>query len=263
MNFSLTYLLDRLFIKKPRIRRSVTKLLYGSRDVEIDILGNTVLLNTLEESGYFRFARISQRYEFLRSEIRPIIFMASLVDVSTVFLDVGANIGIWSIIMSSLGEIKKRPQVFAFEPDPKTFKRLQVNAKRWGFTAINCALGAQCSLVSMRRGAVSHVTHFSDIESVYTYGLEDQFQTVCARLDCFEWIKNDTSLLMIKVDVEGAESDVIKGAEMTLQRARRCVLFVDGYSSEEVPRTLSRLGYELYDSEWFRRSGRIIAAKGL
>lgn len=263
MKFSLASALDRWFIKQPRLRKVVTKLLYGQQNVDVNILGNFIVVNTLEENGYYRFARLSQRYEFLRSEIRPILFMIALLEDNAIFIDIGANIGIWSVIMSSFREINRYVRVVAFEPDPKTFKRLKINAERYGFTAINCALGARCSLVRMRRGAVSHVTHFSHLGSVYTRGLTDEFQTICARLDCFDFTTNDDSLLMLKVDVEGAEMEVIEGAENTLRRARRSVLFMDGYTDGNVPARLKEIGFHIMDSDWFRHSQRILATKGL
>jgi len=117
-------------------------------------------------------------------------------------IDIGANIGLHSLILSSLG-IK----VKSYEPDPITFKNLSKTIKR-----------NKCQNIQIVNKAVSNKNgkvYFNRIKNNLTgshilgmkekvYGPIDKFKVNCVNINSI--IKNHD---LIKIDAEGAESDII------------------------------------------------------
>lgn len=125
------------------------------------------------------------------------------------FIDVGANIGNHSNYFSSYGA-----RGWAFEPSTENYKLLALNAVN--FSTIKAALGSDQSEVEIYTfhnamgnshvvGAIdsSLVGKVSNIEIVNLCRLDD-FDISCATL--------------VKIDTEGFEVEVLKGAKRTLER---------------------------------------------
>jgi len=110
-----SWALDQLFIKQPRLRRFVTRALYGSSPVRVSLLGAELLIHSELENGYLRAFRRSRSLSLFRDETSILINLASLIGDDCTFLDIGANIGIYSAIISRLGRVKSGLSVFAFE----------------------------------------------------------------------------------------------------------------------------------------------------
>ena len=54
----------------------------------------------------------------------------------------------------------------------------------------------------------------------------------------------------IKIDVQGAEAQVLRGAEVALAAGRIHLLYIEWAGEEEVPEILSGHGYQIYDSTY-------------
>src|SRR3954470_10838587 len=106
---------DRLFIKQPKFRRFVTRVLYGSRATEVSLLGADLVIHSELENGYLRAFRHARRLSLFRDEASVLINVASLIEDGCTFIDVGANIGVYSAIIARLGAIKRDLTVIAFE----------------------------------------------------------------------------------------------------------------------------------------------------
>lgn len=69
--------------------------------------------------------------------------IGALIKPDMVFVDIGANIGLYSLFIA--GHTGGRAQIIALEPHPKTFAKLQFNCRANNFehiTALNVAAGA-------------------------------------------------------------------------------------------------------------------------
>lgn len=75
------WLLDRLFIKQPKFRRAVTRLVEGDSEKQIDVCGTKLIVNTIKEHGYLRASRLCQHSSLLRDELAVIINLALLLNV--------------------------------------------------------------------------------------------------------------------------------------------------------------------------------------
>jgi FkbM family methyltransferase len=237
---------DRLFIKQPRFRRFVTRLLYGSQTTRVSLLGADLLIHSELENGYLRAFRHARRLSLFRDEASVLINFASLIEDGTTFVDVGANIGVYSAIISRLRSVKRDLSVFAFEVDPRTFERLAENARAHGFHAENVALGETDATLTFVRGAVSHVT--ANVEVISRYSIRNEtFQAGCRPLSSFDLPGSD---IVLKIDVEGAEYEVLLGARKFFEQRRVRAVYFDGVSKlEEVQDFLTGFGFRFLDGK--------------
>lgn len=166
--------------------------------------------------------------------------------------DVGANCGFHSLLASRL--VGANGRVYAFEPLPVAFGRLKhhivLNSAR-NIVAEQMALG--------RTRAESFVNLFDGLPDTHASlislpDVDDSFPCVVVPLDEFvNGCGRVESVDLIKIDVEGSELDVLKGAYRTIAEYRP-VLLVEvnfltseaaGYTSGDVMDFLSGLGYGL------------------
>lgn len=160
--------------------------------------------------------------QFFRRYLRP----------NDVVIDVGANIGFFTLLSSTL--VGKYGKVYAFEPHPKTYKYLQGNValnKVENVRTFNVALGDSNRIVRFSNHKKS-----DDKNSVV---VDDSGITVPMRkLDQIGIENNSISLL--KIDVEGYEKFVVEGAGHILQKVQ-CIYF------EVLDRHFLKFGYKLAD----------------
>jgi FkbM family methyltransferase len=164
----------------------------------------------------------------------------------TRFLDCGANLGLYTVLMAkALPEIT---QIDAFEPVRETRYRLCANLWLNGLservTVHDCGLSdragtAEISVDPASTG-VSALTpsaeererrNFAGVQSVRLARLDDVIAAEGARI-------------AIKIDVEGHELSLIAGAERTLQR-NVCVVQIEtrARNRDDLDAALARLGY--------------------
>src|SRR5215470_18731962 len=128
----------------------------------------------------------------------------------TLFIDVGANIGLYSCILAKAGVV---PKTVAFEPDRSNFARLMKNIERNKLIHIidarPCAVGAARGTAHLQAGP-------PDNAGLSKIGVQqsETYEVAVASLD--EEIPIRHSVVIIKVDVEGYELEVLKGAARLL-----------------------------------------------
>lgn len=150
--------------------------------------------------------------EILTSHLRP----------GMVFYDLGANIGRFSLIAARA--IGPKGRVFSFEPDPDLIERLHRNAERNKLTNIEVVpkgvwstsktLEFQQSGPGSPEGGTGTFVHSDSAVK--------RIRIHCISLDDF--VRNAPPPQGIKCDVEGAEVEVLRGAEATLREHRPWIL---------------------------------------
>ena len=258
--FLLKYI-DKFFLKKPRIRRIVTKILEGDRNITRCFLGHDIFINSMKEHGYLRTSRLINTSAFLRDELPVIVNISNLVDDGDTIVDIGANIGIYSIIFSRFKKIKKNIEIYAFEANPDTFERLQINANKYKFHAFNLALSNKNESVKFVEGAVSHVFTSIDNQSTYNFG-ENIIEVMTEKLSQQNIQGNS---LILKIDVEGHELQVLSGSQEFFEKSRVKAVFIDRFENVDVILFLKKYGFVLLNAQTLEESsevgGQILALK--
>lgn len=165
-----------------------------------ELLGLTVLLQ-----GGFEVAEL----DYLGSRIKP----------GTTFIDVGANVGLYTISMAPL--IGAGGRVMAFEPLPANLERLKSNLAMNQFANIDVygqALGDAEGTVDLK---LSNDPCYHSVVEVTENRATGRCETVpVGRLDTVWAAAGFPRVSAIKIDVEGAELMVLKGAEQLIRNCQ-------------------------------------------
>ncbi|MEB3322653.1 MAG: FkbM family methyltransferase, partial [Synechococcaceae cyanobacterium] len=178
----IRYLLDRLS-KKPRLRRFLTRMLVGSRTVDVDLLGTRLRVHSIKEHGYLRASRMADRSTLFRGEVPVMINLAALLEAGDTFIDIGANVGIYCLAFERLREIIPGLRIYAFEPNPDTYERLRAMAEPRDIETFNLALSDHDGMLEFTPGGVSLVFTRSDRASAYSLPRSAPVSVPCRRLD--------------------------------------------------------------------------------
>jgi FkbM family methyltransferase len=153
------------------------------------------------------------------------------------FIDVGANIGIYSLLVSE----EANANVICIEPHPRTYKQLLDNISennRKNVSGINAALSdfsGQIALTNEKESTIHTV--------IKTFGNQSNIIIVnCFTLDQV-LIENPIVFpLFLKIDVEGNELDVINGGKNSLSKFSYIQL--EGGERNEVMNILHQNGFQ-------------------
>jgi FkbM family methyltransferase len=183
-----------------------------------------------------------EEYEAFRGAVRP----------GDVVLDVGANVGAYSVLFGQWTQPGGR--VFAFEPDPGAFaglvKHIELNAMSRRVTAVHAAAtDGSAPTARLSLGASSGLARLPAGAAV------DANRVEVAATSIDEFCRRNAILpRVIKIDVEGAELQVLRGSRQTIAAAGADVaLFVEmhpsiwassGTSAQDVHRECAALGFE-------------------
>lgn len=137
------------------------------------------------------------------------------------FLDVGANFADWSVkLLDRLGDIRSRARIIAFEPAPAQADRAQASiesAARGARVALErSAVGAESGLVTF--DVTGEGTGNSGIATGAARG--EAIEVPLLRLDDYPPIAGDAAIPLVKVDTEGNDFNVIRGAQALFDSQR-------------------------------------------
>jgi len=164
------------------------------------------------------------------------------------FVDVGANVGTYSLLVADLGAT-----VIAVEPDPDNVDRLNANLGLNDHTA-------EIWVVALTDTA-GPVTFTTDLDSLNHLKPDGDGRTV--RGERFDSLIDRRHVHGLKIDVEGAEHMVLKGASGSLAAGRIDLMQLEwnecsrdnfGESREPAAKLLNGYGYALYRAT---RDGRL------
>jgi FkbM family methyltransferase len=139
------------------------------------------------------------------------------VDKNTVFVDVGANVGIHTIYSGRV--MQRAGQILCFEPNPIVFdnlrKNIQINGMSDTAKSHRIALSNNSGKASFSSMENNHRVGALCVEGQENFG-KDTYEVDTATLDSYL----DTSSSkrhVIKIDVEGTEHLVLEGAHLSLE----------------------------------------------
>ena len=184
------------------------------------------------------FESESIKYQ-LSAEEKALLDFLDELEEDDIFFDIGAHIGIYSIIAS-----KKSKEIHSFEPHGGNYVRLNQNIQKNSIDTIfthNVALGneAKCAR-GMKGGAVFKIANTTDTtDAGVRIENGDEYRE-----------RMDISVpSVIKIDVEGFEHNVIRGLRDTLQNSRCRALFIEVHREVNNRERVSEQNIELmYES---------------
>ena len=164
---------------------------------------------------------LNYKNDVMSGERRFIEKSLSSSDAPTV-VDVGANEGDYS---SAVLEANKSARVFAFEPHPETYSRLSSRmSSAKNFFAANSACGSVSGSVILYDHAggtgTEHASlHRGVFERIYE-SPATQYVVNVTTLDQFALDRGINLIHLLKIDTEGNELEVLKGAAVLLRERR-------------------------------------------
>lgn len=178
-------------------------------------------------------------------------FVDAEIDQEALFVDVGANIGLYCIAFAH-----RFPAVLAVEANPQTYAILKANLGLRGLDNVTpLCEGASddyrdAKIYVPRNGAIGWAT----LEQKHHKIPVNEVDITCRPLDSMiSEHGQGRRVSLLKIDVEGHELSVLRGAQLTLQRDRPVVLFevLNAEEGRACGDLLKRAGYDRF---WtFRR----------
>lgn len=192
-------------------------------------------------------------------------FLLHFLKEEDIFVDVGANIGAYTVLASGVIGCNS----VSIEPVPTTYnileKNIQLNNIENKVLALNLAMGSNsgytyftsCNDSTNRVVLKKPETDSADIIKVKVKSLDDVLSAIrCPAL--------------IKVDVEGYEYEVIKGANSILKNENLKAIIIElngggknyGFNEDEIHNILLSFGFNPYEYFPFERQIQQVANKG-
>ncbi|MFM2360539.1 MAG: hypothetical protein RLY16_2532 [Bacteroidota bacterium] len=183
-------------------------------------------------------------------EFEDMAFVLHFLRKEDHFVDVGANVGVYTILAA--GEVGAHTT--CVEPVPSTFNILQkniaLNLLQEKVNALNIGLGSTNSIIKFTQSfdTVNHVATATETNTidVPVACLDDVLQNVPA---------------LIKIDVEGFETEVLNGAASTLANPQLKGIIIElnesglryGYDESLIHQKLLNHGFRPYQYQPFER----------
>ena len=196
-------------------------------------------------------------------ELSELTFFQKYCRGGMTFVDIGANIGLYTAL--AMHQLDSSGRIVSFEPHPQSYKFLQKNigANQTGaracphVDAFNLAAAPERGQQELRLNPENHAdnrlyqgTYQGKVENWEALPVEgSSVDDVLAELGLEE-------VNFVKIDIQGYEQKAISGFQKTLARSRNAFLMSEfwpkglkeaGGSATEYLQMLSRLGFTLYE----------------
>jgi FkbM family methyltransferase len=171
------------------------------------------------------------------------VFLLKYLQPGDTFLDIGANVGHYSLIASAYSKCK----VIAIEPIPNTYTQLINNLERnqlqHKVNALNIGLGDKNGKLFFTNSQFT-----TNKVSKDNTGIEVAVKTA-------DQITQDHTINAVKIDVEGYEWFVLKGAKQLLQSSSLNIIIIElnesgkyfSISDEQIVALLNENGFNQYE----------------
>lgn len=188
-------------------------------------------------------------------EFEEMAFLLHFLREDDLFIDVGANIGVFSLLAAG----EKKCRCVAFEPIPTTFHRLLANLSINGLEQLvspfNIGLGSNNTTLKFTSNLESSVNRVAGEKDT------DTIEVPVKRLDDVVPVSQNLESILLKVDVEGFETEVIKGADALLKNRLLKAIIIElngsgekfGYNEKAIKMKLEQEGFRLFYYHPFQR----------
>jgi FkbM family methyltransferase len=219
---------------------------------QVELFGCTMELDTREY--------MQRRYYYHCYEAAELAFVERWLRPGDRMIDIGALVGLFALVGAR--RVGPTGRVDAFEPVPSSYEKLMRNIALNG-----------CGWVHPNRAAVTDHSGVVSLgipqERLVGYSVAEF--SIGAKLNAVEapavildeYVGDDTPVRLVKIDAEGSERDILRGASRLLERMPPDALLLElnhemlsahGSSITEVLSTLTDSGYAVHT---LRRDGRL------
>jgi len=185
--------------------------------------------------------------------------LGALLSPGDVYVDVGAHIGYHAVWGASL--VGQAGKVFAFEADPVNFERLSENLRPFpGSVAIKRAVWSSSGTVTFERSSQSGESGWGTLTAVRDLKSGEHLEANSVSLNDWSAENGIDRLTLMKIDAEGSEVGILKGADSLIDKFRPAiisevnavVLEQAKTSAAALMSTLERPRYTLFEFEGTR-----------
>jgi FkbM family methyltransferase len=241
LDYIIRKLSNRGLYKYSLVRKVYEKIRIMRSPDYVSLFGHTLFLDHRDDSDLRR-----QLEDYEKNTTN---YMIKNINQGDNVIDVGANIGFMSLLLSKI--VGQKGIVYAFEPDTTNFKILEKNIQ---FNSCNNIVAEQ-KIVSDKNGKIKFALESSGV------------QHHIARNDDLNVIEIDSIILddlikkpikFVKIDVEGFEMNVLKGMKNIIKKNPELTLIVEfsignqkraGHNYSELPTLIESLGYDMFNIE--------------
>lgn len=205
----------------------------------VNYIGGKIYLRLAEYPTMF--ARKFGVYEYLKSS-----FFRSFLRKGMTVVDIGASKGFFTLLSARL--VGKEGRVISVEPEPTNVKWLRKSIKENGY---GCVKSLQLAMSDRNGHAKLFVGKKTGWNSLYRSETtnEDTVDVETRTLDSLVKDARAKHVDLIKIDTEGAEEFVLKGAEKTLRGNRDVVVIIElheGIRRDKLFGFLEGLGFGIH-----------------
>ena len=240
LNFCDRFPQTKPLLRNPGLRAK--KEWFDGRVVRVQLPGGKSLKLASVSENYLSFElfwRGTQYYEPITS-----LVLRELARPGATFIDVGANIGFYSLFLSSC---EPQLNVIAFEPNPKNYRLLESNV------SVNELRRIKCEPLALSDADGPALLHLSasdmsaSLHADFDFHPTKTVEVKTTTLDSYLARNKMLSPLVIKLDAEGHEESVLKGAQETLDSLHPDIIaeVALNYGSETTA-LLREAGYHFY-----------------
>jgi FkbM family methyltransferase len=196
-------------------------------------------------------------------DFEEMAYLLHVLRAEDLFVDIGANVGSYTILACAVVGAKG----YCFEPVPSTFERLMSNLR---INNLSDRVKAVNLGMSDKEGELIFTTDENCSNHVVADG-EKALQVVPVKVLPLDSVIPGHSPSLIKIDVEGFETPVLRGARSTLKSENLHSVIMElnesgsryGFREDEIIKTMSNDGFELYTYEPFSRELKRLGEKGI
>jgi FkbM family methyltransferase len=184
-------------------------------------------------------------------DFNDMFFLLHFLRKGDLFIDIGANIGSYTVLAAAHCGV----ETISIEPVPSTFSHLvdniSINQITHIATPLNMALGSA-------EGSITFTSKYDTVNHVATAADKE---TIEVKVNALDHIVRDLNPALIKIDVEGYETEVLAGAQQVLQNSSLKAIIIElngsggryGYDENKIHELLLGKGFSPFIYEPFLR----------
>ena len=166
---------------------------------------------------YYADKQTGTKLYFSRNETKEIKFLKNKIENNSWFVDIGSNIGLYSLNISNINSKYKKVKTFSIEPNPIIFERLKKNYQllvsqnkfvKNNFLLKNCAIGDSESF-----GKIDKKVDHANVKIIKNKKININKKFIKIKITKLSYLLKKykiKNISCIKIDTEGYEFKIIK-----------------------------------------------------